>query len=327
MSPTKYVEKMVSQYQILFGCLPKKYWSPLEPNDHPELDNSEYCDQEEITQYQSLIGALQWAISLGKLDIFTAVMTLSRFRVAPRKGHMERSKRIYGYVLNTKESAIRFRTEEPDYSGLPEQLYTWAHSVYGDVQELIPDDAPIPLGKSVLLTSYVDANLMHDMVTGRSVTAVLHLANKTPFDWYCKRQSTVETATYGSEFSAARAAIDQIVEHRLMLRYLGVPIAGKTYLFGDNKSVVTSSTLPQSVLSKRHLALSYHRVREAIASGIVAFYHIEGKKNPADILSKHWAYNDVKDVLIPLLYWKGDTSGYSTTDDGERNEDQDKESS
>jgi len=326
MSPTKYVEKMMSQYQVLFGTQPKKYWSPLEPNDHPELDNSELCNQEEITKYQSLIGALQWAISLGKFDIFTAVMTLSRFRVAPRKGHIERAQRIYGYVLNTKDSAIRFRTGEPDYSALPELLYTWTRSVYGDVQEIVPKDAPRPRGKPVVLTSYVDANLMHDMVTGRSVTAVLHLANKTPFDWYCKRQSTVETATYGSEFSAARTAIDQIIEHRLMLRYLGVPITGKTYLFGDNKSVVTSSTVPHSVLSKRHLALSYHRVREAVASGIVVFYHIDGKKNPADILSKHWAYNDIKNVLLPLLYWKGDTLKYGTTDDGEKREDQKDES-
>jgi len=213
-------------------------------------------------------------------------MTMSRFRVDPREGHLSRLQRIYGYVRFTKDCGIRYRTQEPDYSALPPQIFSWARSVYGNVKELLPPDAPTPKGKQVVLTSYVDANLLHDMITGRSVTAVLHFINKTPFDWFCKRQATVETSTYGSEFTAARIAVDQIIENRIMLRYLGVPVKDKSFLFGDNESVVTSSTLPHSVLSKRHNALSYHSVREAIAAKIIAFYYKKGKDNPADILSK-----------------------------------------
>jgi hypothetical protein len=69
--------------------------------------------------------------------------------------------------------------------------------------EELPQDAPKPCGKHVALTHYVDANLMHDVITGRSVTGILHLVNKTPIDWFSKKQATVETATYGSEFIAA----------------------------------------------------------------------------------------------------------------------------
>jgi hypothetical protein len=175
------------------------------------------------------------------------------------------------------------------------------------VKELIPEDAPKPLGKRVTLTTYVDANLFHDIITGRSVTAILHLINKTPFEWFTKRQATVETATFGSEFTAARTAVDQIVDIRTSLRYLGVPVCEETYMFGDNESVVKNSTLPHSVLNKRHNALSYHRVREAIAAGFLKFYHIRGESNPADILSKHWGFLDVWPLLKPLLFWKGDT--------------------
>ena len=54
--------------------------------------------------------------------------------------------------------------------------------------------------------------------------------------------------------------------------------------------------------------LSYHRVRHAISSGFVAFYHIPGSLNPADILSKHWGHQAVwADLLRPLLFWRGDT--------------------
>ena len=124
----------------------------------------------------------------------------------------------------------------------------------------MPTDLPEALGKDIVLTTFVDANLYHDLITGRSVTGILHLINQTPVDWFTKRQATVETATYGSEFVAARIATDQILDMRLTLRYLGVPVNGSTYLFGDNQSVITSSTITHSPLSKRHNALSYHRV-------------------------------------------------------------------
>jgi hypothetical protein len=65
-----------------------------------------------------------------------------------------------------------------------------------------PEDAPEPLGNFVTMSHYVNANLMHDIMTGKSVTGILHLMNKTPLVLYSKKQPTVETATYGSEFVA-----------------------------------------------------------------------------------------------------------------------------
>ena len=183
--------------------------------------------------------------------------------------------------------------------------YDWLRTVYGDVKEEIPKDVPKPLGKCVKHTAYVDANLLHCLMTGRSVTGTLHFLNQTLIDWYSKKQSTVETATYGSEFVAARVVVDQIEDIRMTLRYLGVPIKDKTYLFGDNQSVVTSSTLPQSALRKRHCILCYHRVREAVASNMLAFYHTPGEGNPADIVSKHWGYQQVWSQLKPLFFWMG----------------------
>ena len=108
--------------------------------------------------------------------------------------------------------------------------------------------------------------------------------------WFSKKQPTVETATYGSEFIAAKLAVEQIMAMRLTLRYLGVEIKGSTKLFGDNGSVVTSASGPDSPLRKRHQALAYHYTCEAIAARAVDFRHIPGHLNPADILSKHWGY-------------------------------------
>jgi hypothetical protein len=93
-----------------------------------------------------------------------------------------------------------------------------------------------------------------------------------------------------------------------MLRYLGVPVREKNYMFGDKKSVVDSSMGLHAKLHKRHTILSFHRVREAIASGIVGFYFIPGELNPADILSKHTGYTQIRERLKSLLFWKGDTA-------------------
>jgi hypothetical protein len=60
------------------------------------MDDSEFLNGNETQQYQSLIGAMQCAVSIGCFDITTAVMTLSGFRAMPRCGHMEHAKCVYG---------------------------------------------------------------------------------------------------------------------------------------------------------------------------------------------------------------------------------------
>ena len=104
--------------------------SPLEKNDHPELDNTELCNEGQITKYMCMIGQLQWTITLGRYDILAHVTSMSRFRLAPKIGHSERMKRLYGYLAKTKHFAIRYRTKEPDYSHLPKQEYEWITGFY-----------------------------------------------------------------------------------------------------------------------------------------------------------------------------------------------------
>ena len=90
--------------------------------------------------------------------------------------------------------------------------------------------------------------------------------------------------------------------------YLGVPVRSKTFLLGDNKSVVDSASIPTSTLSKKSTLASYHRVREAIAAGYLQFNWKDGKSNPAEILSKQWEFASIWPLLKPLLFRKGDSS-------------------
>ena len=91
--PVRYIQKILNQYERMFGKKvsgSQKIHAPLEPGDHPELDISKLCSEDEQAKYLSLLRSLQWALSLGRMDIAAATMTMSRFRVSPKRGHLER---------------------------------------------------------------------------------------------------------------------------------------------------------------------------------------------------------------------------------------------
>ena len=184
----------------------------------------------------------------------------------------------------------------------------WGLIYYPCIEET-PIDVPPPKGNPVRHTVFCDANLMHNVVNGKSNVGILHMINKTPIDWYSRMTSTVETSTYGTEFCAARIAVDQIVDFRYSLRMLGVPILENeaSWLFGDNLSVVNSSTLPGGKLLKRNHILNYHRVREAQACGICNFVHMDGDKNPSDILTKWRSSSTWYPLMKPFLFWREST--------------------
>jgi hypothetical protein len=305
---TSYVKKMIANYEVMFGSKPTEYSAPMIAKDHPELDTTPELDENGIKQYQSLIGALQWLVTLGHFDILIGVTTMSGYRIAPREGHLESLKQIIGYVKKHPDGAIRFRTYIPDHESYhTPKKFDWCSSVYGYVQEDLPHDMPVPKGRIVRTATYQDANLFHDFVTGHSMTGILHMLNQTPLHWFSKCQGCVQSATYGSEFKGARTATEQIMDLCYTLSIMGVPIVGPSWMFGDNQSVITSSTIPESSINKRHNALSYHLVRECIAAEIIYFINVKGKFNPSDLFTKILGWAEFWPLIQPLLFWKGET--------------------
>lgn len=163
--------------------------------------------------------------------------------------------------------------------------HDWTDFYHG-AKEPIPSNAPEPRGKSVVISCFVDANHAGDRVTRRSHTGVLLFCNRAPILWYSKQQNTVETSTFGFEFVAARIAVELIESLRYKLRMFGVPIDGPANVYCDNDSVVNNSTKPESTLKKKHNAIAYHRVREAVAAGTIRIAWEPTDTNIADMLTK-----------------------------------------
>ena len=76
-------------------------------------------------KYLTMVGQLQWLVTLGRFDLHAQVVTMLRLRAAPRQGHMNRLKQSFCYAIRTKDYAIRFRTDQPDYYFLPDQEFDW----------------------------------------------------------------------------------------------------------------------------------------------------------------------------------------------------------
>ena len=93
--PRKYIDKLDDTYKRLLMMIHQKgYKTPLDKNDHPELDTSEILEGDMVSKYLTMVGQLQWLGTLGRFDLHTQVATMSRFRAAPRQGHMDRLKRL-----------------------------------------------------------------------------------------------------------------------------------------------------------------------------------------------------------------------------------------
>jgi hypothetical protein len=229
-------------------------------------------------------------------------MCLSIFRAMSRIGHLEHAKCVYKFLCNYKKTSIKFRTDKPNYFAFDYVKPDWGY-IYHPCQEDKPTDTSEPCGKPAFTTSFVDANLLFDLVTGRYAAGIIHLLKKTPVSWFSKKLSTVENSTYGSEFSALRIVVEQVISIRQDLRYLGVPVAGPSYLCCDNKAVVDSSIIPSYRLKTQHNILSWHTVHQAFACDIVRIVHIDLKNNPADILTKSRSSREWYELCKPIIFW------------------------
>ena len=80
--------------------------------------------------------------------------------------------------------------------------------------------------------------------------------------------------------------MEYVIALTFKLRMFGTYIQDYTCIWCDNEEVVNNSSVPSHALNKKHNAVSFHMVREVIASGAAKVAHISGAENPADLFTK-----------------------------------------
>ena len=289
MSSDLYVKRALADVERELAeigqSLSNKVSTPLSNEYRPELDVTPELDARRANYYQGLIGVLRWIVELGRIDIIVPIALLSRFLALPREGHLEQVLHCFAYLKKYDRSSIVFDDTVPVFEESRFLKAYWGET-YPDAADPLPHNMPEPRGRAVSMTCFVDADHAGCRVMRRSHTGIILFVNRTPVMWYSKRQNTVETSTFGSEFVAMKTAVEQIEGLRYKLRMMGVPLDGPTNTFCDNESVFKNATLPESTLKKKHCAIAYHRTREAIAAGIIRVAWESGETNLADILTK-----------------------------------------
>lgn len=158
--------------------------------------------------------------------------------------------------------------------------------LYRDAEEQIPKDMPKPRGATVTTTAFVDASHAANKITRHSHTGFIIFVNRAPIFWYSKRQNTVETSTFSSEFIVMKVCVEQITALRFKLRMFGIPVNSPTDVLCDNQACVNNSSKVESVLNKKHCSLAYHATRWAVAAEIIRVGKVNTKDNLADPLTK-----------------------------------------
>jgi hypothetical protein len=249
---------------------------------------------------------LNWIVGIGRFDVAHSVTSMSRFAACPREGHLARAYRIFGYLKKKPNRRIVVDSRDPIITGGDFEVGTKMAeallSDYPDAREEIDAKLPKALCDEIAITAFVDSDHAHDKITRRSITGIIILLGRTPVFYYSKRQGAVETSTYSAEFMAMRTAVEEIIAMRYMLRCLGVKVESATSLYGDNLGVIQNATLKESQLKKKHVALSYHRVREAAAASIIHPIKIHTNDNFADCLTKSLAAQAFKNLVNALFY-------------------------
>jgi hypothetical protein len=198
------VEAWLQQRDMKF---PARSQTPMMSNYRPELDVSPELDAEDGNFYQSLIGVLRWAVEIGRIDITTEVSMLASQMAMPREGHMLAVLRVFAYLKAKHNSRLVF---DPTYPKIKHDSFKdnidWTIA-YGEIKEAISPDAPQPRGKAVVLQMYVDSDHAGDQLTRRSRSGFVQYVNSAPILWYSKKQGSIETSTFGSEFVALSTAV------------------------------------------------------------------------------------------------------------------------
>eukprot|EP00978_Attheya_sp_CCMP212_P000994 scaffold2061_cov62-Attheya_sp.AAC.3 len=253
-----------------------------------ELNTTTLLGDEESSEYQQLIGILRWAVELGRIDIALEVSYMSSYFCAPRKGHVEAVYNIFAYLDEHLESNFVFDDKIPTIDENVFAKTDWSDSVYSTETPTAPINTPEALGNPVVISVFVDADHAGNVVTRRSQTGILIYVNNAPIPiiWYTKKQNTVEAATYGSEFVAARITVEMAEGLLYKLRMFGIPVELPINIFCDNRSVVNSSSRLEVRLTKKHLGICFHRVRESCVNGTACVGKEDGMTNLSDLLTK-----------------------------------------
>ena len=161
-----FVKRMMENFKNTFCFEPSTQHATIPPGYKTQLDTTNLCNDDEKEQYWQCIVDMQWAIALGRIYIRYVTVVLSRYIPAPCKVQISNTQHIYGYLNKYTSTSIKFNIEMPAHENFKTIEGNWGNLYSGELEDL-PHSCQPPMVKSVLISSFVYANLMVDLTMRR----------------------------------------------------------------------------------------------------------------------------------------------------------------
>ena len=228
---------------------------------------------------------------------------MSSHLALPREGHLEQALHILAYLKKYHNTELVYDPSDPVVDETDFERRDWASSEFGHVEgkEEFPAKMPEPRGHGFIMRAKVDADHASDTVSRRSRTRFLIYLNCALVYWWSKKQTSVESSSCGSEFVAMKQCCKYIRGLRYKLRMMGIPVEGPMCIYGDNQSVLTNTTIPDSTLKKKSQSIAYHFVHEGVARDEWRTSYVDTHDNEADLLTKQLPHGEKKKGFVSNL--------------------------
>ena len=205
-----------------------------------------------------------------------------------RQGHLEQVFQIFTYLKKYHNAELIHDPSDLVVNEHEFEQRDWTAGEFGYLQgvEVVPPNMPEPRGMGFVMRAKVDADHAADTVMRRSRTGFLAYLNSGPVYWLSKKQTGIESSSFGSEFIVMKQCCEYIRGLRYRLRIMGILVVGPAYIYGDNQSVLANTTIPDSTVKKKSQSIVYHFVREGSARDEWRTTSINMHDNEVDLLTK-----------------------------------------
>jgi hypothetical protein len=210
----------------------------MDPNAHLSSSQSPSTTLESAEMrdmpYHEAVGSLMYA-SLGTCpDITFAIQVISRFSLNPGREHWHAVKRIFCYLISTKNLWLTYKKQKNGES----------------------------------LTGYADADgiMAEDR---RAVSRYAFILNGGAVSWSAKSQEIVSLSMTESEYVAITHASKEMLWLCSLLSQLFSPLAGPTVLFSDNQLAIALTKDHQYHARTKHIDVRFHFIHWIVKNGSI----------------------------------------------------------
>jgi len=252
LDQTKYIDKILNRHRMQDA---RPSLTPLDPNTRL-VSNSKVTRADPESQlldfevYQSAMGSLMYAMLGTRPDIAYAVGLISQFNHSPEPEHWVAVKRIFRYLVGTRELKIQY--------GSSNESGTYSDADWGSGQDR------------------------------KSVGGFVFLLNGGAVSWASKKQTSIALSTTEGEYMAMTQASKEIIWLQELFQELGAlaHIDQISRLYGDNQGALALACNPEYHARTKHIDIQYHFVRELVMGKKIYLEYCPTTDMIADIMTK-----------------------------------------